>query len=240
MNTNRIPQSASRHDSARRVIALGAAILTAVITGASGLVEGRLSNRWAKPVDLVAAGSKIDNVPEHFGDWDLQIARPLDRTVIDMLQCAGSTHRIYRNQKTGQVVSVLLIVGPPGPTSAHTPEICYSSRDYDRIEERHKFQVRGVQRPNDEFWEVRFRRNDLRGDVLRVAYAWNSGEGWIAPDNPRFMFGRYPFLYKVQVAAVVMTEVDVSEGDPCRAFLRDILPELEPVFFSASVAEPSA
>ena len=211
----------------------------AVITGASGLVEGQLSNRWAKPVDLVAAGNKIGNVPEHFGDWDLQIARPLDRTVIDMLQCAGSTQRIYRNQKTGQVVSVLLIVGPPGPTSAHTPEICYSSRDYDLIEERHKFHMRGVQRPNDEFWEVRLRRNDVRGDLLRVVYAWNSGERWVAPDNPRIMFGGLPCLYKLQVAAVVMTEVDASEDDPCRAFLHDILPELESVFFSASVAESS-
>ena len=125
----------------------------------------------------------------------------MDPDAVEMLQCAGNTQRTYRNRTTGQIVNMFMIVGPPGPTAVHTPEICYSSRDYDRIEPRQRAQIRESQLPDESFWETVFRANDLRADVLHVWYSWNDGNGWRAADNPRFAFARHPFLYKLQLAA---------------------------------------
>jgi hypothetical protein len=206
----------------------------AAITATSGGIAGSLSHRWGKPFDLVLAAERLAATPENFGDWELTIAQALDADAVEMLRCAGSTQRAYRNRRTGQIINMFVIVGPPGPTSVHTAEICYSSRDYDTIEPRRRLQVRESQLPDEAFWETVFRHNDLYADVLRVAYAWNAGDGWRAPEHPQFTFGGRPYLYKLQVAGSVGTGVSRGEDDPCRSFLGDFLPVLDAVLFQSA------
>jgi hypothetical protein len=217
-----------------------AVLLVIALTGASGLLEGRLGNRWTKPIELLAAAGKISEIPDRFGDWELQTARALDDQSVKMLQCVGGTQRVYRNRRTGQNVGMFLIVGPPGPTSVHTPEICYSSQDYDRAEDRKLLRVRESERPDETFWKVTMRRKDLSAEVLHVAYAWNAGDGWKAAERPRFAFASQPFLYKLQLAGFAGPEVGDVENEPCRAFLQDFLPALDRILLRPSVGQPSA
>ena len=194
------------------------------LTLASGAAAGWLDNRWGRSVDLVAAGKHLQQTPERFGDWVLERAQPLDAEAAELLQASGSTVRNYRNQKTSEAVIVALVVGPAGPMSVHTPEVCYSSRDFKTIAPAKRFQVGGA--AESQFWGMTLERTDLDGGKLSVAYGWNDGRGWAAPQQPRFQFGGAPLLYKLQLAAPLGGE-QPNKSDPCRSFLREFLPALD-------------
>jgi hypothetical protein len=218
---------------------MAALLVVTAISITSALAAGRFSHRWGTPTDLVAAGKQIAAIPNDFGDWELQNSQSLEPYAVEMLQCVGNTRRIYRNRRSGQIVTMFVIVGPAGPTSVHTPEICYSSRDYDIAEPRARFSPRESQQPEDSFWGLTMRGKDLRADLLRVAYAWNSGDGWRAPEQPRFTFGSQPLLYKLQVAGTLSPQAKLGENDPCRSFLQDFLPVLDSALFQPSVGQRS-
>jgi hypothetical protein len=146
---------------------------------------------------------------------------------IDMLQCSGYIHRTYVHRKTGQAVNVAVLVGPPGPTSVHIPEICYSSEGYDIQGASQRFDVPQSGAEADEFWGVTFRSLNQSIGLLQVGYGWSDGGRWVAPDHPRISFGRRPLLYKLQLAVVCPTSTDIRHYDVCRDFLADFLPVLQ-------------
>ncbi|MBI2826662.1 MAG: exosortase-associated EpsI family protein [Planctomycetia bacterium] len=206
-------------------IAIAATLLT-------GWVQGRLGNRWGLPVDLAAAGERIGAVPERIGDWQLQSSEPFDDEVVRMLQCFGNFSRVYVNRTTGEAVRVELLVGPPGPTAVHTPEICHASRNHTLKDSRTAVRVRASEQPDESFWRVTFQSNDLEHSLLRVMYAWSGTDGvWRASQDPRFEYGGTQLLYKVQLAASLSGEEESSASDPCQRFLESLLPVLDATLF---------
>src|SRR6185312_7441852 len=105
-------------------------LIVFALTAVSGAAAGVLGNRWGTPPDLRAAAVRLDRLPADLGEWRLIDESPLDESLVEMLQCIGSTNRTYHNRRSGETVHMSLIVGPPGPTSVHTPEICFSSQCY--------------------------------------------------------------------------------------------------------------
>lgn len=197
----------------------------AVITIISGVVQGTLSGRWGLSPDLIAAGEALQSFPSEFGDWQMEKEEQVREQVREILRCTGSLHRTYANRRTGQVVNLALIVGPPGPTSVHTPEICYSSQDYTQEEERERARVASADNTRDgEFWCLTFRPNDLNSFPLSVCYAWSNGQRWEAPDNPRVSHSGAKVLYKLQLAGNIQdAAVGDNMADPCVSFLRSML-----------------
>src|SRR5512140_3244808 len=112
----------------RALVTALAVVLVAGLTIFSGYLQGRLRNRWGTPADLVAAAKLLEATPTEFGRWKLEKQTPLSENVARLLECAGYISGNYVDQATGEVVSVVVLLGPPGPISVHTPEICYSSR----------------------------------------------------------------------------------------------------------------
>ena len=104
--------------------------IVAVLTLASGIIHGRMTDRWGPAPDTVIAAEKLARFPEEFGDWKLQSKEELGDDTTKMLECVESVCGLYVNRVTGDVVSLMVILGPPGPIAVHTPEICVSSRDY--------------------------------------------------------------------------------------------------------------
>jgi hypothetical protein len=205
------------------------------VTLASGAAAGWLDNRWGRPADLAAAGENLSKTPEKFGDWVLEHSQSLDEDAAELLQASGSTLRNYRNQSTGDAVTVALIVGPAGPMSVHHPEVCYSSRDFNTLAPAKRFHVVGA--VDAEFWGMTLEHAGLDGGKLSVAYGWNDGRGWAAPQQPRIQFGGAPLLYKLQLAAPLGGNERFDKSDPCRMFLRDFLPALDAVLLRASPAQ---
>jgi hypothetical protein len=199
-------------------------VLVVATTIVSGVVQGRMRNRWGPSPDTLSAAHKLAETPTQFGDWRLQSSGELGETASRMLECAGYLVRSYENQATGDVVGVTLLLGPPGPISVHTPEICYGSRNYQSRSERQRMAIRRADGQDDEFWALDYKANDLRGDLLRVYYAWSTGDRWSAAKDARFVYASQPYLYKIQLFSRLLPGTNAQSHDPCQMFLQDFLP----------------
>lgn len=205
----------------------GAPLATVVVAGlvaivAGGMTHGALTQRWGPADQLRKAATRLDAFPDSFGPWRLQEAMEMDDDVVDLLECASHVKRTYVNVDTSEQVHVAVIVGPPGPTAVHTPEICYSSRDYS-IEQASEKRALDVQGDKHSFWAVRFRHNQPGSADLHVYYAWADGSVWNAADAPRYEYGGRPYLYKLEVAGSPVGLNKVESKDLCRRFLEDLL-----------------
>lgn len=203
-----------------------AATTILLLTMSSGIVQGRLSGRWRSTVDDDRLEKKLADFPRDFGSWQLQESLYLTPYVQSMLECRSYLHRRYVHRDTGQAVNVAVLVGPPGPISVHTPEICYSSRDYELREDRQQATFR-LNETQAHVWKNTFYPNGTDTRSVRVYYAWNDGRGWKAPEEPRFSFVGRSRLYKIQLAAF-LPSVPEGQDDPCSDFLEQFLPALEP------------
>ena len=202
-------------------------LLLVASTVAVGVVHGRLTQRWGVRPDMIGAARQLEKVPEVAGDWKMVSNDKLDPKAAEMLQCTGQLNRIYQNDKTGDRISVFVILGPMGPTAAHTPDICYSSRDYDITRERQVWKIDLPDNSSHDFWDLRLAANNLDKSPLRTVYAWTNSLTWEAPSSPRFKYGGSPYLYKVQVAGPPpKDEEDGKNYDACRDFLMNFLPQL--------------
>lgn len=208
-------------------------LLLLACTIGTAVAAGTLDNRWGTPVDLVDAGRKLDSLPDEFGPWQRQAVQPVPADVIEMIQCTGSLHHVYRNRETGDVVSIAMFLGRPGPISVHSPEVCYSLAGHRLLERAKRFKLRDSDSDERQFWGTVFKANRLEGGILRVAYGFNAGHGWRAPDQPRMAFGGSGKLYKLQVATNLSTEAELADHDPCRDFLRDFVPIADEHIFAS-------
>jgi hypothetical protein len=218
-------------------------LIVLAVTAGTGAVAGTLGNRWGTPPDMQTAAGRLARLPAEFGDWQLVDETPLEEHVVRILQCVASTNRAYRNQVSGETVHISLTLGPPGPTSVHSPEVCFSSQGF-HVEfpaKRRSFSIRPTQNTEtgsdhldkqpvaafqqDAFWKTTFVPDRRESTRLIVYYGWCDGRGWLAPDYPRFAFGGLPYLYKVQLATKVATHVQ-QDVDPCDDFVRALLPAL--------------
>lgn len=179
-------------------LALVVAILATV---AGGALYGRFAQRWGPPPDLVSAARQLDEMPRQLGKWTLVEEQSMKESVVEMLQCAGHVYRHYMHQDTGEIVRMVIIVGPSGPTAVHTPEICFSSRDYEMAGEREQVELSAKSGQDHSFWQRDFSPRNALAESLRVHYAWSLGDVWQASEAPRYQFAASPLLYKIQLAA---------------------------------------
>ena len=151
----------------------------------------------------------------------------MDPATVEILECTGNIVRTYENSRTGEEVSVFVIVGPTGPITVHTPEICFRSQDYPMRGPHQRVAISTAGR-DDHFWVTDFEPKDLSRDLLRVYYAWGTGDGWSAPDYERVAFAGSPYLYKIQASCRLPAGTNLKTHDTCRQFLEDFLPVLQP------------
>lgn len=199
-------------------------ILVGTLLG--GWLQGRMITRWGADELLAVAGKRLEApLSEQVGGWRLVQATQFEPDVVRMLQCPAHFSRSYVHEQTGDSVSVAVIVGPPGPVSVHTPEICYSAQDYAITAERRSVAVVDDSQREHQLWQVSLEPRSPTASSQRVLYAWGTGGPWLASADPRFNHAGEPYLYKIQLAGPT---VDTNaEFDPCQDFLRSFLPELQ-------------
>jgi hypothetical protein len=201
-------------------------VILTTLTIASGAIAGVLSNRWGTPATLAAAAERFADFPDNLGAWQLEKSEPFAPVVAEMLECAASTHRVYRNRETGQAIQVALHVGPPGPTAVHTPDVCLDSQDFEQLRARERIQVLSAARGGGSFWKADYRARTLEGAAAHFIYGWSTGGGWVAAQRPRFEFVGHRLLYKLQVSSQY-NDLDDDGGEAVyREFLELLLPRL--------------
>ena len=192
-----------------------------------GVLHGRLSNRWGPQGDAHLAARRLtDPLPPVVGNWRVRREAEIEQAVLDMLQCPAYVSRVYDHQQTGDVIAVAVLLGPPGPISVHTPEICYSSHDYAVVGARSSVSLADAAGGKHSFWEVRLKSSSLEEGPLRVLYGWSAGDWWSAAENPRFGYAGLPHLYKLQLASAASPHQLPGDFDPYQDFLSQFLPQL--------------
>lgn len=195
--------------------------LVLVLTAGGGVLHGRLSNRWGPPAAMVTAGARLSQLPTHFASWDEQSSQHLPESTRLMLECTGDSVRCYVNSATKSMVEATLLVGPAGPLAVHTPEICFSSRDYQAVGKRRRVTIIDSEGVEHKLWKIDFRRRDVDSSLVHVYYAWSVGGPWMAPDKPRYQLAGWPYLYKIQLIGYPTNNVSLRPIDPVPAFLQE-------------------
>jgi len=172
---------------------------------------------------MLAAAKQLQEFPSRVGDWKLKDDVPMADVILRTLQCAGHVNRVYVHQGTGQEVHVAVIVGPPGPTAVHTPEICYSSKAFEITDERERAVIGGAGAQANTLWKAMFKSRNIGAEPMCVYYAWSLGDKWVASRSPRYEFGGSRLLYKIQLAGSAGAPGGSQLEDPCRDFLESLL-----------------
>jgi hypothetical protein len=193
----------------------------------SGVVHGRLTNRWGLHEETLEAARRLSGVPTQFGDWRMESSEQLPPATREILQCSGHLMRTYRNAATQELVTVAVLLGPSGPISVHTPEICYSSREYSISGPTERTALVDGEGARHSFWVTNLRSNGIEGNRLRVYYGWSDGGVWNAAEHPRFTYASRPYLYKIQLAGLVPPNLGADAADACGSFLQVFLPVLK-------------
>jgi hypothetical protein len=195
-------------------------------TVAGGWYHGQASRRWGEQPDERVAADRLNTpLPQSFGSWKYKNEHKFAEDVKEMLQCRAYINHVYENEQTGDVVTVAVIVGPHGPVAVHTPEICYSSKDYSIAAGREKKPIQTKDGREHSLWQLGLEPREPGQLPLTVLYGWSTGTTWEAAEHPRFSYGGTSHLYKVQAA--VISPAKKADYDPAEDFLTSFLSELE-------------
>ena len=216
--------------SKSRFLTLG--VVVAALTVGSGVIHGRITERWSSDVGGEEAGQRLETIPEEFGGWKCVETKELTETELGILECDGYIYRVYEEASTGDRVKIVVLVGPSGPTSVHTPEVCYPSRSFQQEGRRVELYLDDGEGGEDQFWSVLFTRRAGDTDAVLACYAWFADGNWLAPDRPRYELLGYPYLYKMQLTMTAsLYSLDTPEETSKRfleRFARAVKPHLVP------------
>jgi hypothetical protein len=206
----------------------------AVLLGV-GAVYGMWTDRWKTSNEPQASAARVKDVSMILGDWDGK-SQELDARQLEAAEIVGHIYREYTNRRTGDVITVLLVCGRPGPISVHTPDVCFRGMGYDfRAPTVHyKLEADGDCPAADFNLATMQKGGPLGSGAVRLFWGWSADGTWKAPDWPRLVFGRKPALFKLYVLRRQPRADEPLAEDPCIGFLRLLLPELQRSLFSPS------
>ena len=143
---------------------------------------------------------------------------------------AGATDiitRRYVDQRTGAAVDVIVLYGIPTEVYQHSPEVCYPSAGFERIEGPGRRTITAGRLEAPFFSLVYSKGEGGQAGLHEVYYAWRYNGRWLTETGPYKQFERIPGMYKVQLDRVISERERRDVGNPCEAFLEVLLPELE-------------
>ena len=210
----------------RGLAALGFAL---ALTVAAGMLHGSQSRRWGASPEEQKLGRRLDALPEEFAGWTLNQKYEISDAAKRLLQPTSYVNRSYIGPN-GEQVGAAVILGAHGPISVHTPEICYSSRDYKQLGPREAVTITDSAGKKSQFWKLTFQSQSVDQSGLRVYYAWSPTADWKAVESPRFDYYGEPYLFKIQVACPVSLETD-DPDDAARRFLQAFVPAVKRQLF---------
>lgn len=205
------------------------------LLAASGISHRVWTGQWTVSNEPRLSASRLSAIPSTIGDW-VGVDQEVDAKQLARAEAVGHLARRYVQRRTGAEVSLFLICGRPGPISVHTPDICYGGIGFRLVGKPGQRKVDGsADAPAAEFFRADFEKTDpIAPKRLRIYWAWKSGSGWRATNNPRLSFGGAQALYKMYLVYRAAPGAALPERDPCEEFLPDLLPELERALSPAS------
>lgn len=202
-------------------------ILVVLVMLGTTVYCGWLTERWAPFAGLEETRKALKELPLTIGDWEAAEELSLLKGDVTMLRIEnGYISRRYKNSRNQATVNLVIMAGQTGRVVVHTPEVCFGGKNFEKEDTKTvvAFPIEdysGNGPPEDEFWKVNFVNRSAQGGTISFYFATSVGDSWVASENPRNLFRRYRFAYRIQVEAMVDGETDnVAE------FLTDCLPKI--------------
>jgi hypothetical protein len=196
----------------------------------SGLAHGLWTGRWRTTLELEQSVEKISHVPMEIGDWKAT-SEKMDPREQKQAGIVGYAYRRWQNSKTGAGVTMLLVSGPAGPISVHSPEVCYPGVGYNPTTESIPTPIGDA---GDQLFSLKLTKDSaLSRSSLVVYYGWNGKGEWAASTHPRFDFAWVPVLYKMYLIQEVRGDSDPNAGAAVD-FAKLLLPRIREQLFQKS------
>jgi hypothetical protein len=215
-----------------------------VLVAATGYVNGLWTGRWSDTRAVAESAARLKSVPMEVGDW---AGKDVDFDVKDYAAAGieGALLRRYRNTRTGEEVTLMIVCGRPGPISVHTPDVCYPAAGYRLLSDRIATAV-DLGGESARFWTLPMGKFDtVVPERLNVNFSWSVDGNWLAPDrDSRFVFAGSPVLFKLyavrelspRAASESPTADELAKDEVAVEFLKTIIPELRVLFAPAPAA----
>lgn len=196
-----------------------------------GIAEGLWTNRWHTSDALDRSVARLDAVPRLIGEWQ-GVDQKLDPRQVARAEMSGYLMRRYVHAKSGAVVNVLLVCGRPGPTSVHSPDICYAGAGYTPAGAPTRRGITAGKTGVPSFWVAQFQKPGPAPEPLRIYWAWGAEGEWLAADRPRIELAHHAVLYKLYVVRSLSSSDESLTNDPSDEFLQQFLPEVREALFA--------
>ncbi|MBP3960690.1 exosortase-associated EpsI family protein [Gemmata sp. G18] len=200
--------------------------MSALVISVTGAVYGVQTDRWRPSGELQNALARLERVPPVCGDWR---GEDISYEAGDMARAGikGCVYRSYRNARTRETVSILLVCGRGGPISVHTPDVCYAGAGYKQLTDTPTKDVEWGESQKGTFRVARFGKAGVVPTQLEIYWGWSrDGHVWDAPTNPRLSLARLPAVYKIYVVRQFVAGTRDESAESCRDFLRQALPDV--------------
>ncbi|WP_169979037.1 exosortase-associated EpsI family protein [Tautonia rosea] len=211
-----------------RFLAFPIAVILIVL---AGWAHGDLSGRWGASQELQQAVDRLQGIDQTIGSWQAYDFE-LDPQAVQIGEIAGYVVRRYANA-AGQTYTVMLVCGRPGPIAAHTPEWCYGGAGFHAESANLTEQLELGANQTANFWRNLFVKEQAAvPERLEICWAWNAGDGWQAPENPRLAYAPQRHLYKLYVVRDASADEDGSEQASQRMeFMKELIPVVDAALF---------
>jgi hypothetical protein len=188
----------------------------------TGVVHALWTDRWGPPSGRDEAAARMARLPVRLGDWNGEWVESDPEKFPQEVYGVGVEGR-FVNSASGNVVTLYLSVGRPGPLTVHTPDLCYGGGGFVRVGSEGRYATGEA-----EFTHAVFSKAD--GPVpqhVRALWSWNAGDGWKAHKSPRLALARYRLIYKLYALRTILSPSEPLDEDPLVGFLDLLLPELD-------------
>lgn len=175
-----------------------AAAIALALTVAPGWYHGQRTFRWGTDTETRGLAQRLQEFPEEILGWRTVATLQLQQEEVDQLQPTGYIARTYAMGEFH--ANIFVLIGPTGPTAVHTPDICFSSRDYRSLGPRKQTRVEESAINRSECWLTQFQSNHVNQHCMKAWYAWTTDGQWHASENPRYDFADSRYLVKLQIS----------------------------------------
>lgn len=207
-----------------------------IVIAMTTVLQGRKSERWpfaeSRTESLQGFSARLDYIPMDVGNWK-GTDEEVNQEEFAASNCDKCVSRVYRNEITGESVSVYLVSGVSRHITIHTPDWCYVGAGFEMESEQEPFTMRcGANVKDAEFLTTTFRKEDRLGsNRLRIFWAFTDNGDWKSPRNPKPEYAGRPAMFKVYLITGAGPRMAQAANSPAVAFGEEFLPIANQILF---------
>lgn len=206
--------------------------VAAVLMIAASVVQGYWTNRFGaiSESEIVAEYSqRLAPIPKVIGEW-AAVDLTMDPQEQEVAGIVGYITREYKNSRTKESVTVMLVCGNFRNIAKHEPQQCYVAAGFTQEKETDPYAKKVNDDSTANFNTTVFKREEQEFQRLRIFWSWNYAGEWIAPSYARWTLRGQPALYKLYVISNIGQGEQIEESAALK-FIDEFIPAANKALF---------